>query len=145
MNSLKKSMRLAKIFAFALSFLMFCFPTAAMAATNTFTDAVEECVPIQGGGFSVNVSGLVPSPQTIRAAVVLLPDGETGTVDNIVITGPDGQLEFGCKDIEIQNGIDLIQRCGGPANLKQGSTSYEAKGSDFAPNPMTSFCINLDT
>jgi hypothetical protein len=128
MNSLKKSMRLAKIFAFALSFLMFCFPTAAMAATGLLTDAVEECIQITGGAFSVNVKGLVPSPLVIRSAIVSLPSGETGTVEKIVITDPGGQSEFGCpQPISVENGTDLIQMCGGPAYLKPGSTTYEAK------------------
>jgi hypothetical protein len=145
MNSLKKPMRLAKIWALALSFLMLCFPAVAMAATGSFTEAVEESIMITGGSFNVNLPGPVPMPITIRSAVVSLPPGETGTVNQIVITGPDGKREFGCQNIKVQNGTDLIKECGGSAVLQAGKTIYEAQGSDFGPNPDVLFSIDLES
>jgi hypothetical protein len=143
MNSLKKPMRLAKIWALALSFLMLCFPAVAMAATGSFTEAVEESITITGGSFNVNSPGSVPTPITIRSAIVSLPPGETGRVNQIVIIGPDGKREFGCQNIKVQNGTDLIKECGGPAVLQAGSTTYEAQGSNFSPNPNIQFSIDL--
>jgi hypothetical protein len=75
--------------------------------------------------------------------IVSLPDSETGKIDNIVITGSEGQREFGCAGLQVTNGTDLVQECGGPAVLKAGQTTYEAKGSDFAPNPDVSFSVDL--
>lgn len=138
-------MRLAKIFAFALSFLILCFPTAAMArmpATANLLDEIEKSIPVQNGEFSVNMKAPVPS-STIRSAIVSLPPGETGRVNKIVITGPNEQREYGCQNITVQNGTDLIKACGGPAVLLAGETIYQAEGSDFSPNPNVQFSVTL--
>jgi len=156
MNSLKNSMRLVKILAFALSFLMFCFPTAAMAESpkgldNLVEDIIPETIGIIDGKFSVGpISGGVPFKTTITRAVITIlpPGGETGTIDKILITGPDGKPEFTCPQapFEAEQGSDLIQLCGGkPVDLQPGVTTYEASGSDFGPQFNTLLGIQLET
>jgi hypothetical protein len=67
--------------------------------------------------------------------VSLEPPDQTGTIDAIVITRPNGKREFACAGLKVQNGTDLIKSCGGPAVLETGETTYVAMGSGFAPNP----------
>ncbi len=146
MNSLKKPMRLAKILAFALSFLMFCFPTAAMAAPGNFLDGVTQQIPITKGKFFVSATGLVPQLPPIQTAVVSLsPSEEMGRVNTILIIGPEGQPELSCQGISVKNGTDLIKECGisTPVTLEAGLTSYTAQGSNFSPNPEGTFSVEL--
>lgn len=146
MNSLKKSMRLAKVLAFTLSFLIFCFSTAAMAATDTFTEVVQESVQFTNGMFNVNKTGDVSSKTTITSAVVSLSGSENGTIDSIEIIGPNGETEFSCKHIKVSNGTNLITNCGkGKANLAKGSTTYVAAGSGFNPNTSGTLKVNLSS
>ncbi|HEY9623114.1 MAG TPA: hypothetical protein V6C78_22350 [Crinalium sp.] len=140
MKALKSMAKVAKLFALVLSILLFVSSTPALAyvipAAPTFA------VDIAQGKFDVNVR--VPNPLSkrfvVRSAVVSLPPGETGTIDSIVITGPtaadpNGGRLFGCSNIKVQNGIDLIKACGGPAELLTGGTLvYQASGSNFSPN-----------
>ncbi len=148
MNSLKKSVRLAKILVVALSFLILCFSTPALADTINLTDAAAkdllESIQITKGKFSVDVKAKVPGQITVRRAVVSLPSGETGKINKIVITGPNGKREFGCQGIQVKDGTDLIKACGGPAVLEAGKTSYIAEGSDFGPNPDAKLKVDLD-
>ena len=157
MKLLTKLMLWANIFAFATSILIFCFPTSAMADTsadnNALIKAIGEKVRVVNGKFSVKTPPpgkkptIIPSPGiTIGSAIVSLPKGETGTIDKLVITRKDGAQEireFGCSNLKIQNGTDLIQSCGGLAALKPGETIYEAQGSDFKPNPNVTLSISL--
>ncbi len=145
MNLLNKSMRLIKILAFALSFIIFCFPTSAMANPSTFaTLIITEQASIVGGKFSVDTTTEpLPSTTVIRSAKLFLPAGETGTINKIKITGPNG-IEFGCQDIKVKNGIDLIKACGGPAVLEAGGAiNYVAEGSDFGPKPNSKLRVVL--
>ena len=145
MNSLKKSMRLTKILAFALSFLVFCFSTEAIAAPSTLaTLIITEKAPITEGKFSIDTTtDPLPDKTVIRSAKLFLPAGETGTINKIKITGPNG-LEFGCQDIKVKNGIDLIKACGGPAVLEAGGAiTYVAEGSGFAPKLNTKLKVVL--
>lgn len=148
MNSLKKPMRLAKILVVILSFLIISFSTPTLADTINLTDVagkgIPESIQITKGKFSVDVKAKVPSQVTIRRAVVSLPSGETGKVNKIIITGPNGKREFGCQGIKVKDGTDLIKACGGPAILEAGTTSYIAEGSNFGPNPDTKLKVDLD-
>lgn len=76
MNSLKMFINPAKILAFALSFLIFCFSTAAIAAPSTLaTLIITEKAQITGGKFSIDTTTPSPLPATtvIRSAKLFLP------------------------------------------------------------------------
>ncbi|HLO85443.1 MAG TPA: hypothetical protein VK203_10630 [Nostocaceae cyanobacterium] len=146
MNLLKKLIHSAKFWAVTfscLSFLTFCFPATATAGTKLLVDQIQECAFINGGSFSVDKTGDVPLTTVITSAILSLPANETGIIESIVITGPDGQREFGCENIKVKNGTDLIKACGGNAFLKAGKTNYKAKGSNFQPILDTVFSVNL--
>ncbi|MFP4409972.1 hypothetical protein [Coleofasciculus sp.] len=147
MNSLKKSIHLAMILAFALSFIMFCFPTVAMAdtCTNPGNPVPNPTVPFDGrmihvenGKFDVDTQvRCLNKPKVIRAAIVsLYPATATGSIDQIVITGPNGKREFGCTPRKVVQGTDLIAACGGPAVLEAGDVRYQAQGSGFGEEPV---------
>ncbi|MEA5622077.1 hypothetical protein [Nostoc sp. UHCC 0251] len=146
MNSLKMFINPAKILAFALSFLIFCFSTTAIAAPSTLaTLIITEKAQITGGKFSIDTTTPNPLPTTavIRSAKLFLPIGETGTINKIKITSPNG-LQFGCQDIKVKDGVDLIKACGGPAVLKAGGAiTYAAEGSGFAPELNTNLTVVL--
>jgi hypothetical protein len=135
MNSFKKLLQLSKFLLVTLVFSLFLFSQIAIAQDATEMAAIEKMfeADIQGGTFTVDVKDLdVKNDLRVGSAVLSLPDGETGTIEEIAITGPDGKI-FGCKNLKVQNGTDLIQSCGGPAYLKVGTTTYYAKGSNFQP------------
>jgi hypothetical protein len=146
MSSWKKFMGWAKILtvAFALSLLMFCFPTTAMAFSCTPGEPVvnpgspfKEITIPHGGSFDVN-TGIVclAGSRAIRAVTVSLqPTNVTGKIDEIIITGPNGR-EFGCNPGTVSNGLNLINTCGGPAILEAGDTVYSAKGSFSGSSPV---------
>ena len=120
----------------------------AMADTMTAADARIPVIPkmlqVKDGGFSYTSEPKdIPGDIRIGSAIISLPKGESGTIDLIKITGPNGQLEYGCMNIRVANGVDLIKACGGPAYLDAGSTIYEAIGSGFAPNPNTTLEVDL--
>lgn len=138
-------MCLATILAFALSFLVFCFPRSAMAIPSTFaTLIITEEAQISEGKFSINTTTIpLPSKTVVRSAKLFLPIDETGTINKIQITGPNG-LEFGCQDIKVKDGVDLIKACGGPAALEAGGAiNYVAEGSDFGPELNTKVKVVL--
>lgn len=91
-------------------------------------------VHIDNGGFKVSRQGNIAKPGRISAAIVSLPEGESGTIDSINITGPNHEKEFGCENLDVVNGTDLIKSCGGVAYLKEGKTTYAAMGSHFKPD-----------
>ena len=138
MNSLKKSMHWAKVltFAFALSCLMFFFPTTAMAASCGPTPGtIFKQIPVNQGSFDYSVNNQVRSPVVVRSVNVCLePPTATGKIDMITIIGPDGIPEFGCRPEAVNQGTNLIRACGGPAVLKPGDTIYMAQGSGFTPD-----------
>ncbi len=157
MNFLKKSLGKIKILALSLSllsFLILCFPTAAMAAPTVKIDGnmveIKESVEISGGRFNIFLPVFVKRPVVIDSAKVSLPDGGTGRLNYIDILGPmtygdmtRGGREFGCDNINVKDGTDLIQVCGGPAFLNRGPGLYEADGSGFGPNPNTTLRVTL--
>jgi hypothetical protein len=114
--------------------------------------AFVEKVPIKDGKFTATARTNVPGPhdgapgKPIRieqALVSLSPDSlKEGVVRSIKITGPKG-VEFGCVNLKVQDGTDLIKSCGGPALLEPGDTLYEASGDDFGPDGFGEFSIIL--
>jgi hypothetical protein len=69
-----------------------------------------------------------------------------GVVKSIKITrkvGNDDVIEFGCVNLKVSQGTDLIKSCGGPALLAAGETTYQAAGADFGPEPNGTFSIQL--
>lgn len=153
MKSLKKSILWTIVCSVTLSILMFSFPTTAKADSSMsmkpIEDAIVRIIQIKNGKFELKIPSAdipvipVHSDLTVRSAVVTLPASETGTLEKIIITGPTGEREFGCFNIKIKNGSDLIKSCGGPAVLKAGNTTYEAKGSDFSPQADVEFAVSL--
>ena len=108
---------------------------------------IMESVPIQGGTFTVTKELKIPPlPKPIRIAeaiVSLSPESmNRGLVKSIKITGPNG-VEFGCVNLKVEPGVDLIKSCGGPALLESGPTIYEASGIDFGPEQNGTFSVDL--
>ncbi|MDZ8187554.1 MAG: hypothetical protein RMX96_22225 [Nostoc sp. ChiSLP02] len=145
MNLLKMFVNPAKILAFALSFVILCFTTTAMAVPNTLpTLIITEKAQIIDGKFSIDTTTQpLPAKTVVRSAKLFLAAGETGTINKIKITGPNG-VEFGCQDIKVKDGVDLIKACGGPAVLEAGGPiTYVAQGSGFAPELNTEIQVVL--
>ncbi|MDJ0508326.1 MAG: hypothetical protein QNJ64_03570 [Crocosphaera sp.] len=142
MSLLNKFTRSLKIVVVTFSVLLCLLVSNVMAAQAFCLE--EGPVTITKGSFDFSTKN--DSPEfTVRSAIVSLPEGESGNIDEIVITGPDGQREFGCFNIKgVANGTNLISDCGGPAVLKAGNTVYQAKGSGFNPeSDITNFSIKL--
>lgn len=143
MNSLKRLWQSSRFLAVTLIFSLFLFSQSAMALMGMpEIDSIFKDVQITGGEFKVDVTTSVPSKIRVGSAVVSLPPAETGTIDEIAITGPDGKI-FGCVNVKVQNGTDLIKSCGGPAYLIPGDTTYYAKGSNFQPQSDIKFGVEL--
>lgn len=150
MKSLQKLWQSVSLLLVCLSLVIFGFATSAIASIQV---ADAPCIfgkefilceaQITGGEFTVKAPASVPGPITVRSAVLSLPDDETGKITKIVITGPDNQREFGCENINVKNGTNLIKECGGPAVLKPGDTLYIAAGNNFKPDPDLSFGVTL--
>jgi hypothetical protein len=137
----------AKVLAFTLLLVISCLPTAAMALSlpkdGDFL-GLPQSVPIENGSFNVSVTGTLKEDTRIGSAIISLPPGgETGLIEEIIITGPDGKIEYGCQNEPVITGIDLIRECGGPAYLLQGETKYTAKGSGFEPQEKTTLKVDL--
>ncbi|WP_334814130.1 hypothetical protein [Nostoc sp.] len=115
-----------------------------MAIPSTFaTLSITEEAQISAGNFSINKTIPLQSKTVVRSAKLFLPIGETGTINKIQITGPNG-LEFGCQDIKVKDGVDLIKACGGPGALEGGGEiNYVAEGSDFEPELNTKLKVVL--
>jgi len=140
---LKKIGQLSKILAVTLVLFIFLFtPTALANIGMDDVDGIFESVQVKGGKFSVDITVPIERKIRIGSAIVSLPDDETGIIEEIAITGPKGKI-FGCVNQEIEDGTDLIESCGGPAYLIPGDTRYEAKGSNFKPEPNVTFGIEL--
>lgn len=147
MNLVKKLIRSVKMLAICAVLTIAFFCPVAMADTGASTSNeidILKHISIEGGSFKVNPVRPIDQQKTIRYAVVSLePSYETGVIDAIVITGPNGKREFGCAGLKVQNGTDLIRSCGGPAVLEPGETSYMAIGSGFDPNSQVTLSVNL--
>lgn len=147
MKSLNKFIQTAKVLAFTLLLVISCFPTAAMALSLPRADdflGLPRSVSIVDGKFDVSVTGRLIEDTRIGSAVISLPpDSETGEIEEIIITGPDGKIEYGCKNLPAKTGVNLILECGGPAYLLQGSTTYRAKGFGFKPESETTLTVDL--
>lgn len=144
MSSWKKFMGWAKILtvAFALSLVMFCLPTTAMAFScspdlRTSSGGIPSAmIDIKQPTFDVTSKSCLTSTSKIRSVKVSLePKTATGKIDKIEITGPNGR-EFGCNPGTVSNGINLIKTCGGPAILEPGETTYHAMGGGFGSDPV---------
>ena len=123
--------------------VLLCLFVSNVTAAHAFC-LKEGPITITKGSFDFSTKN--DSPEfTVRSAIVSLPEGESGNIDEIIITGPEGQREFGCFNIKgVKNGTNLISDCGGPAVLKAGKTVYKAKGSGFDPESnVTDFSIKL--
>ena len=143
MNLLKRLWRSSSFLAITLVFSLFLFSQSAFALVGMpEIDSIFREVQISGGEFEVDVTVPVKNKSRIGSAVVSLPPGETGTIDEIAITGPEGKI-FGCVNIKVTTGTDLIKSCGGPAYLIPGDTRYQAKGSNFQPQPDVEFGVEL--
>jgi len=141
----KKLVSFVSICALAISLMMLCLPTVAIADTQSCLKETEKAAVIHKGSFDFTRYCCVNSQKNFRSVVVSLPDGETGIINSLVIIGSDKQKEFGCQNIQIQNGTDLIKQCGGPVVLKEGLTRYHAQGSGFNPNLDLLFSVHLNT
>ncbi|MDJ0531253.1 MAG: hypothetical protein QNJ70_01945 [Xenococcaceae cyanobacterium MO_207.B15] len=122
-----------------LATCLFLFSPVAIASTKNLN------VDVKNGGFSYENTKMIPSAARIQAAIVSLPEGEAGTIDSIEIIGPNNKREFGCKNLDVVNGTDLIKSCGGFADLKEGKTTYKASGSNFGPDANTTLGIGLES
>lgn len=143
MNVFEKLRQFSQILVVTLALSLFVLAQNAIALVGMPSVDRMFDVPITGGEFSVNVPNIeVPKDLRVSSAIVSLPNGETGTIDEIIITGPNGEREFGCVNVKVQNGTDLIKSCGGVAYLKAGKTTYQAKGSNF--NPQNSVELGID-
>ncbi|MGK7939643.1 MAG: hypothetical protein AB4062_05725 [Crocosphaera sp.] len=128
MNLPNKFTRSLKIVVVTFSVLLCLFVSNVMTAQ---ADCVNpKPAPIKmDGTFDFSTTNENTPDFKVRSAIVSLPEGEVVNIDEIVITGPDGQREFGCVNIKgVKNDDNLIKDCGGPAFLKAGKTVYRAKG-----------------
>ena len=145
---------LSRFLSFAVSILLVVVlgPRPAIAdgvglESMAAMQEMMESVPIQGGAFTVTKKlSIPPLPKPIRIAhaiVSLSPETmNRGLVKSIKITGPNG-IEFGCVNLKVEPGVDLIKSCGGPALLESGPTIYEASGIDFGPEQNGTFSVDL--
>lgn len=139
---------LFKVLAFTLLLVISCFPTDAMALSRPWSGdflGLPQSIPIEEGSFSVRVTGTLLEDTRIGSAIISLPpDGESGIIEQLIITGPDEEIEYSCPLIEnVQTGTSLITRCGGPAYLRQGETTYIARGHGFKPESATTLTVDL--
>lgn len=148
--------KLAQSFAILAATLSFCAMLILGLAKPVYADgsamdamkAILKEVKVKDGAFEVKVSTPIhppgDQPLVVRKALVSLsPETlQQGVVNSIKITGPDG-IEFGCVNLKVKQGTDLVKSCGGPAILKKGMTTYEANGSGFGPATSGTFSISL--
>ena len=150
MKTIKNFMGLAKIFAFALSVVIFCFPTVAMAETSHF-----ECSPYYEYGLDIDEFRVyVPSTMIVNSAVVSeLGVGKSIQVDDILIAFLDhpGAPSYTCKEapFRVKDGDDLIEMCGPylsgfeGAVLFEGDTELSIHLSDPIPQEDGYLCVDL--
>lgn len=135
MNLLQSSKNALKTLVIVVTTCLFFFSPVAIASTDTndVMDTVFKEISITKSDFQYSHQKIIPTSGRVSSAIVSLPEGESGTIDNIKIIGPNNELEFGCVNQNVVNGTDLIKSCGGNAYLKEGNTTYEANGSNFTP------------
>ena len=142
MNLLQSCKSILKTVVITLATCLFLFSPVAIASTDT--EFTPPALDVKNGEFSFkNSEIMIPSSMRVQKAIISLPVGESGTIDSIEIIGPNNKREFGCKNIDVVNGTDLIKSCGGPAYLEEGKTTYKASGSNFKPDTNTSLKITL--
>ncbi len=147
MNSLKKIIQTAKVLTFTLLLVISCFPTSAMALSKPNVGdflGLPQSVHIVNGSFDITIPGELKEDTRVGSAIISLPPGgESGLIEKILISGPDGKIEYGCQNNPVATGVDLIRVCGGPAYLLKGPTTYTAKGSGFGPELNTTLTVDL--
>jgi hypothetical protein len=153
MNLKRISIQLAKILSLALSVILFM--NASPAVASVIPTPFPLTANVKGGSFTVDtkeVKNPLTSKAVVRRAILILPDGEFGTIKSIKITGRKKAGEpiqnlFGCVNTNIKNGTDLIKACGGPAEIpdlsKLETFQYQAEGTGFGPNPNIKFEVVL--
>ncbi len=149
-NLPKMQKSLVKFFAFTLA--LFILFSSNVAIASQIPTPFPLKIDISGGTFSVDTKE-IDSPLTdkvvVRRAILSLPSDQKGTINSIQITAPtvakpEGGLIFGCNNIKVKDGTDLIKACGGPAELLPGGKlRYKAEGSGFDPNETVSFEVKL--
>ncbi|MEO1375135.1 MAG: hypothetical protein AAFW70_12605 [Cyanobacteria bacterium J06635_10] len=150
MNTIKNSMRLAKIFAFALSVVIFCFPTVAMAAGfSNYGDLTAFSVDVSSDGeFELNVPNIeVTQTERIDAAISVFKEVEGhGVIDYLTIT-KNGVTEpvFSCGPMFVENTENLLDYCYASEgiSLEPGQYTYTAQGFLFYPYGEDEFAIDL--
>jgi hypothetical protein len=147
MNRWQTFVRSISFFTVSLALMLFFLAPVASARVMSPLEmsAIERVfnAEVKDGTFTVDVTFPVDNRLRVGAAVISLPENETGTIDSIIITGPNGDRELGCEGLKVENGTDLIQSCGGPAYLEIGETRYQAQGSNFQPNPDVNLEVKL--
>lgn len=146
-NAIKNSIHLAKIFAFAVSIVIFFFPTVAMADSfSSFGKLTAFSVDINNGNLNLNIPGIqVKETEDIVAAVSLFKTVEgKGKIDTLKITKDDGTVALNCAPFNVNRTEDLLKSCG-TSNIKltDGYYRYEATGHDFTPDGEDEFAIDL--
>jgi hypothetical protein len=150
MNLSKMLGKVLALFAVTLSILLMSVPLPASADLIPTPPLTAK---ITGGSFTVDTQP-VDNPLTqktvVRQAILTLPRGETGTISSITITdsitdaNPAGKRVFGCTNVKVKNGTDLIKACGGPSELSPGGKfRYQAQGSGFGPKTDLTFQVKL--
>lgn len=140
-NTIKNSMRLAKIFAFAVSVVIFFFPSVAMADSFSYDEITKKfCVDVYNGRFSLDKSNIPVYGEDVVAA--LITKGQ-GILDDLEIDDSSGNKELACKNFSVKPGVDVLKDCGtSDVRLNYGQYTYKATGHDFADGK-DAFCIDL--
>ena len=134
MSTFKKLMNSVKILAICAVLILGLFAPSAMADTNEHLGFRR--LILEKGSKDYENSQVLYSPLDFNSVKVSLsPSDQTGTIEKIRITGPDGEKELECDNQKIKDGDDLVELCVKPSvHLKQGNTKYEASVSGFEPN-----------
>lgn len=146
MNTIKNSMRLAKIFAFALSVVIFFFPSVAMATTIH-----PPCTNFDNGGVSkTEIFPILPGQTKILKGEVTELTDNSIVLDALYITDAfDGRPKYYCPNapFTVKQGDDLIGKCGGgdPADFEEGLAALTFSFSNAQPNSNGEICISLTT
>ncbi|NEQ98871.1 MAG: hypothetical protein F6K30_19480 [Cyanothece sp. SIO2G6] len=154
MKYFRKAAYTGLVCAFIATLFVFFNPAipAAYADDSCPIEKVTPTISIMGEDFDTSQLERPALPvdctRVIRSVIVSFqPEDVTGTISSISIvrgTPPedahkfentddwtDKVTEFGCSNIKVKNGDDLVISCGGTAVLKPGMTFYSAAGKDF--------------
>lgn len=116
-------------------FSLFSLSTAAIAEipqTIARANSTFDHISVNGGDFRAEYTDYVEDPIRIREAVISLPDGVEGYIDGLFIMDELGRYVYGCMDIPVVDGTDIIQACRWTAYLHPGEVTYHIEGSDFS-------------